>query len=75
MQEAILKVLDKVRPFLVRDGGGIELVEVNEATGVVKVKFQGACHGCPMSSLTFKMAIESELCGKVPGVREVELVA
>lgn len=74
MQEEVQKILDKVRPFLTRDGGGVDLIEANPATGVVRVKFKGACVGCPMSALTFKMAIESELREKVSGVREVELV-
>ncbi len=45
MREKVQEALEKVRPFLQRDGGDVELVDVNEATGVVKVKLKGACGG------------------------------
>ncbi|SHF07090.1 NifU-like domain-containing protein [Desulforamulus putei DSM 12395] len=45
MREKVQEALDKVRPFLQRDGGDVELVDVDEATGVVKVKLKGACGG------------------------------
>lgn len=45
MRERVQEVLEKVRPFLQRDGGDVELVDVNEATGVVSVKLKGACGG------------------------------
>jgi len=49
----------------------VELVEVTEA-GVVRVQLQGACQGCPMSTMTIKNGIERLLKEKVPGVTEVE---
>ena len=51
MKEQIEKALDKIRPALQRDGGDIELVDVEE-NGVVKVRLTGACSGCPMSQMT-----------------------
>lgn len=45
MREKVKEALEKVRPFLQRDGGDVELVDVNEATGVVSVKLKGACGG------------------------------
>ncbi|PHJ38579.1 nitrogen fixation protein NifU [Desulforamulus profundi] len=45
MRDKVQEALEKVRPFLQRDGGDVELVDVNEATGVVKVKLKGACGG------------------------------
>ncbi len=50
MKEKVEKALDKIRPALMADGGGVELVEVKD--GVVKVKLTGACGGCPMSQMT-----------------------
>ena len=62
--------LEKIRPMLQRDGGDIELVEVND--GVVKVRLTGACKGCPMSQMTLKQGVEKLLLKEVPGLKEVQ---
>jgi Fe-S cluster biogenesis protein NfuA len=72
MQEKVEEVLDKVRPVLVRDGGNVELVEVED--GIVKVKLVGACAGCPMSTMTLKNGIERILKQEIPDVKEVVAV-
>lgn len=72
--EEVIEALQTVRPFLQRDGGDIELVDVNEE-GVVFVRFLGACHGCAISSMTLKGLIESQLAEMVEGVTEVVDVA
>jgi Fe-S cluster biogenesis protein NfuA len=69
MQDKVAEVLAKVRPALVRDGGDVELIEVND--GTVKVKLTGACAGCPMSKLTLKNGIERILKQEIPEVKEV----
>ncbi|MBW2036296.1 MAG: NifU family protein [Deltaproteobacteria bacterium] len=56
MKEAVQMVIDRLRPMLQADGGDVELVEVDG--GVVKVRLQGACRGCPMSQITLKNGIE-----------------
>ena len=73
MKEKIEQALAKIRPALQADGGDVELVEVG-ADGVVKVRLQGACGGCPMSQLTLKMGIERILKKEVPEVTAVEAV-
>ena len=65
-------VLAKVRPMLQRDGGDVELLDVED--GVVKVRLVGACHGCPMASLTLKRGIEAKLKEEVPDIKEVVAV-
>ena len=70
MKKKVEAALDKVRPFLMRDGGNVELVDVSE-DGVVKVKLTGACGGCPMSTITLKQGIERSLKQDVPEVKEV----
>jgi Fe-S cluster biogenesis protein NfuA len=70
MREEVMKSLQKVRPILQRDGGDVELVDVTE-DGVVKVRMQGACGGCPGAMMTIKMVIEQTLVNDVPGVKEV----
>ncbi len=69
MQDKVEEVLDKVRPALVRDGGNVELVSVDD--GTVKVKLVGACVGCPMSTMTLKNGIERILKQEIPEVKEV----
>ncbi len=73
LKEKVEGVLSKVRPLLQRDGGDVELVDVQE-NGVVKVKLTGACSGCPMSTMTLKNAIEESIKKEVPEVKSVEQV-
>lgn len=74
MREKVEQALDEIRPALQADGGDIELVDVNEETGVVEVKLVGACSGCPMSQMTLQMGVERTLKARVPGVTKVESV-
>ena len=69
MRDKVEEVLNKVRPSLMRDGGNVELVDVND--GTVKLKLIGACAGCPMSTMTLKMGIEQILKKEIPEVKEV----
>jgi Fe-S cluster biogenesis protein NfuA len=73
MEDEVRKALEDVRPMLRADGGDVELVEVTEG-GIVRVRLQGACQGCPMAQMTVKNGIEQLLKEKVPGVSEVEAV-
>jgi Fe-S cluster biogenesis protein NfuA len=72
LKQAVEQALAKIRPLLQRDGGDIELVEVND--GVVKVRLTGACKGCPMSQMTLKQGVEKLLLKEVPGLKEVQAV-
>lgn len=72
MYEQVEEVLDKLRPFLLRDGGDVDLVDVED--GVVKVRLMGACGSCPSSTITLKAGIERALIAEVPGVKELEQV-
>jgi Fe-S cluster biogenesis protein NfuA len=74
VKEQVEAALEKVRPALQRDGGDVELVEVTE-DGVVKVRLQGACQGCPMAQMTLQMGIERMIKEMVPEVKTVEAVA
>jgi len=70
MKELVIKSLDRIKPILQRDGGDVELVDINE-NGVVSVRLQGACGNCPGATMTLKMLIEQTLIQEVPGVKEV----
>ena len=72
MRDKVEEVLNQVRPALARDGGNVELVDVED--GVVKVQLTGACAGCAMSTMTLKMGIERILKQEIPEVKEVVAV-
>ncbi len=72
MSEQVQKALDMIRPMLQRDGGDVELVSADEDTGIVRVRLQGACKGCPMSQMTLKAGIERYLKSEVSWVKMVE---
>lgn len=67
--ENVDKVLDSIRPALIADGGNVELVDVN--SGIIKLRLQGACAGCPMSQMTLRMGIERELRKQFPDIQQV----
>ena len=70
MKEKVQEALNKIRPMLQADGGDVELVDVQD--GIVKVRLQGMCAGCPMSQMTLKNGIEKILKKELPEVKSVE---
>lgn len=73
MREKVEAALNRIRPMLQRDGGDVELVDVDDQ-GVVKVRLKGACGGCAMALVTLKMGIERSLKQEIPEVTEVVAV-
>jgi Fe-S cluster biogenesis protein NfuA len=73
MKEKVQEVIQEIRPNLQADGGDIELVDVTE-DGIVKVKLQGACRGCPGAAMTLKMGVERILRSRIPEIKGVESV-
>lgn len=69
-RQQVETVLDKIRPAIQADGGDVELINIRE-DGVVEVRLQGACKGCPMSTLTLKAGIERVVKEEIPEVKEV----
>ena len=74
MKEKVEVVLAQVRPALQADGGDVELIDVSESEGVVKLKLKGACSGCPMATMTLRNGIERLLKEQIPEVKEVVAV-
>jgi Fe-S cluster biogenesis protein NfuA len=74
IEQQIEEVLERVRPALRLDGGGIELVKFDAQSGQAHVRLQGACVGCPMAQITLKMGVEHALCEAIPEVLEVVAV-
>ncbi len=71
MHTQVAEVIEIIRPAIQADGGDIELLDVDEATGVVQVQLTGACVSCPASTVTMKAGIERIMKDRVPGVTEV----
>ena len=68
----VLEALEKIRPFLINDGGDIELINVLE--NKVLVKLHGNCNGCPMSFSTIKLGVETTIKQYAPEIHVVESV-
>ena len=67
------EALDQIRPFLERDGGGIELVEITD-DDIVRVRLQGHCVGCPGARMTLSNIVEQILRESCPELKAVEAV-
>ena len=73
IEKKIVKILDqKIRPAVAKDGGDIKFKEFKN--GIVRVKLQGSCSGCPSSTMTLKQGVQNLLCHYIPEVKEVEAV-
>ncbi|HWK28509.1 MAG TPA: NifU family protein [Solirubrobacter sp.] len=70
LRERVLGALDEVRPYLVSHGGGVELLGIED--GVVRLRLEGACHGCPSSAVTLRAAVEDAIARAAPDVERVE---
>ena len=71
MREKVEKTIEAIRPAIQADGGDINLIDVDEHSGVVTVELVGACVSCPASTVTLKAGIERILKDRVEGVTEV----
>ncbi len=70
LRQRVQDVINLIRPAVQADGGDIELVDV-DAAGLVQIRFHGACHGCPSSTMTLQNGIERNLREMVPEVTQV----
>ena len=69
LNDEVEAALGKIREGLRVDGGDVELVDIND--GIVTVRLQGHCAGCPFSQMTLKNFIEKELVKSVAGIKGV----
>lgn len=69
----IIELIDKMRPFLIGDGGDIEYVKYED--NIVYVKLIGACAGCSMMDITLKEGIEEMIITEIPEVKEVRNIS
>jgi Fe-S cluster biogenesis protein NfuA len=73
VKERVEKALEEVRPYLMADGGNVELVNVTD-DGIVELRLTGACGHCPMSTMTLRAGVERAILRSVPEVKRVEAV-
>jgi Fe-S cluster biogenesis protein NfuA len=69
--EKVTEELEKIRPYLLADGGDLELVEITE-NNVVRIKVKGNCQRCPLLPMTLRAGIERSLMAALPEVKRVE---
>ena len=69
----IIALIDKMRPFLIGDGGDIEFIKYED--NIVYVKLTGACAGCSMIDITLKEEIEEMITTEIPEVKEVRNIS
>jgi Fe-S cluster biogenesis protein NfuA len=75
IKERIEKIIEeKIRPYLEADGGGLDFVGFDEATGEVQVRLKGACAGCAGAQMTLTMGVEAALKEEIPEVTRVVAV-
>ena len=67
-EENVVRVLEELLPYIEADGGSLQLVEIEEETGYVKVRLGGACESCAMSTMTLEQGIEKKLMMEIPDV-------
>jgi Fe-S cluster biogenesis protein NfuA len=70
LRERVVSALDEVRPYLASHGGGVELLDV--ADGVVHLRLEGSCNGCPSSAVTLRTAVEEAIARAAPDVDRIE---
>tara|TARA_B100000780_G_C21121831_1_gene454488 strand:+ start:275 stop:538 length:264 start_codon:yes stop_codon:yes gene_type:complete len=73
IRERALTALEQIRPFLVEDGGDIDLVEITDDL-IVRVELKGTCTNCTMNTMTFKAGVKDAIMKAVPEINGVEAV-
>jgi Fe-S cluster biogenesis protein NfuA len=72
LETRVMQALDKSRPYLRSHGGNVELLGITPE-GVVQLRLEGSCHGCPSSAMTLKLAIEEQIYAAAPDVAAIEV--
>ncbi len=70
ISERVEQALDSVRPYLIKDGGNVKLLEITDDM-MVKVELLGACSSCSMSEMTMRAGIEEAVKKEIPEIMGV----
>ncbi len=74
LMDRIERTIDTLRPYIASHQGSVEVIDFDDAEGLLLVRLGGHCHGCSASTVTLKAGLESRLRQMVPEVRSVEAV-
>jgi Fe-S cluster biogenesis protein NfuA len=74
LYKKIQSALDSIRPYLIADGGNVEIVEITDQN-ILRLNLLGACKSCNMSAMTFRAGVEEAIRREVPEVSAVEDVS
>lgn len=74
LEARIERALERVRPYLLMDGGGVQFVSWDAATGIVEVEMTGACQTCALKLMTLRAGIERAIIKEAPEVLRIEAV-
>lgn len=72
--DRIEAALDTLRPYIASHRGSVEVIDFDDADGLLTLRLGGTCHGCAASTLTLKQGIEVRLRQAVPEVRSVQAI-
>lgn len=73
LKNKVNAAIENLRPYLISDGGDMELVEITN-DNIVRVKLIGACKSCSMSPMTLKAGLEEALKNVAPEIKGVEAI-
>lgn len=73
LETKVKNVIEQIRPFLQADGGDVKFVRLSE-DNIVYVELQGACHSCPMATMTLKNGVEATVKKVIPEIVSVEAI-
>ncbi len=68
LETRVIRALEGVRPMLAGHGGDVELLDIDAAAGAVHLNLLGSCHGCPSSTVTLRMAVETAIAEAAPEI-------
>ena len=74
LEERVMHALEHVRPYLMVDGGNVDLVRIDTESMVVEVELLGACKRCSLAPMTLRAGIERAILEAAPEIRRVESV-
>ncbi len=70
LYDKVQTALDSIRPYLIADGGNVEVVQITEDNSLI-LNLVGACKSCNMSAMTFKAGVEEAIRREVPEIKKV----
>lgn len=73
LEDRVYQAIDSVRPYLASHGGGVEVLGIDGAAGVVSVRMLGSCDGCPSSSVTLELAVQRAIEESAPEITRLDV--